>query len=274
MTNVNWIRSIALQIGTVYTDQLHIEFTIDDSSTDATAVPATICIYNPAPATIARIRTGDLIKLWAGYLDDMGIIYLGRVAASAIKHDAADKYLEIQAIDHTWPTTMQPRTYPAGTPISTIARQLYTDAAIPVSAIINDLGVTTTGPYTSNPDGKTTLGEIISLINGDPMAIALGISVRHIILGGQAAILASNQTTQDVYLLTPATGLLEVSPDASEDTDLTVKTLINWRVQTGAIAKLESSTVTGWYKIVGYKHTANDQVYQTEIKLQSTETAV
>lgn len=265
----NWLRQTAVQIGSVYIDSLDIDFTVSsDAADEATATTATITIYNLSKATAQKISAGQLVKIWAGYSGDSGLLYLGRVTEAESDRDGADRYTKISCKDYEWQTNMRPRTYVKGTPISDIIRQLYADAALPAGPIINDLGVTTANAYTTNTSGKQTINDLIALINGDPATKAAGVSVHHTILGGQACVIASNQTTSDAHLINASSGLIETAPDTSEDYDQTAKCLLLWRIQTDALIRLESSQTTGWYIVAGYTHTADQEKYQTELSLK------
>ncbi len=271
---VNWIRKTAVQIGTIYTDQLDIDFAVSSTAIDqATATTATITIYNMAPQTAKRITAGDLVKIWAGYLNDFGMIYLGRVLTSEGGRDGADTYVKISCTDYSWPGSMQPRIWPKGSSVGDIIRQLYADAALPIGSIINDMGVTLSASYTTDPNGKTTIDHLISIINGDPNVVAQNISVHHTILGGQACVIASNQTSSEAQLISSKTGLISTAPDTSDTADQTVVSLLNWRIQADNLIRLESLSTTGWFKVVSYTHRSDTSRYQTDLSLKSIEVA-
>ena len=268
MITANWIRHTAIQIGSIYTATLDMDYTIDSTTTDATAATATIKIYNLAPQTIAKIAAGDRVTLEGGYQADHGIIYLGRVATVTQGRDGADTYAEITCTDYTWPASMRTRSYPKGTRIGDMLRTLYADAALPIGPIIADLGATTTDAYTTDPNGKTTLDQLISMINGDPDVIAASISVHHAIIGGAACVVASNQTTTDTHIISRKTGLISTSPETDDGIDMTVTTLLNWRIQIDAAVELTTlGHGSGTYKVASYRHQAEGDRYQTIIKL-------
>lgn len=268
MISANWIRYTAIQIGSIYTDTLDADYTLDSNTSEATAATATIKIYNLAPTTIAKIAVGDRVTIEAGYQADHGIIYLGRVATVTQGRSGADTYAEITCTDYTWPASMRARSYPKGTRIGDMLRTLYADARIPTGPIITDCGVTTTDAYTTSPDGKTTLDQLISMINGDPDVIAASISVHHAIIGGAACVVASNQTTTDTHIISIKTGLIDVSPETDNGIAMTVTTLLNWRIQIDAAVKLTTiGPGSGTYKVASYRHQAEGDRYQTTIKL-------
>lgn len=269
---INWLRKTAVQIGTIYVDHLDMDFAISSTAIDqATATTATITIYNMAPPTIKRITAGDLVKIWAGYLNDFGLVYLGRVLTSEGGRDGADTYIKISCTDYEWPKSMQPRIWPKGSPIGDIIRQLYTDAALPIGPIINDMGVSLSTSYTTDPNGKTTLDHLISQINGDPNVVAQNISVHHTILGGQACVIATNQTSSEAQLISSKTGLISTAADTSDTADQTAVVLLNWRIQADNLIRLESSSTTGWFKVVSYTHRSDASRYQTDLSLKSME---
>lgn len=269
----NWIRSTTIQIGTIEIDQLDIDFAISSTAIDqATAATATITVYNMAPRTAKRISNGDLVKIWAGYTGDTGLIYLGRVLTSEGGRDGADTYIKITCTDYSWPKSMQPRIWPKGSPAGDIIRQLYADASLPAGPIINDMGVTLSTSYTTDPNGKTTLDHLISAINGDPNVLAQNVSVHHTILGGQACVIASNQTSSDAQLISSKTGLISTAPDTSDTADRTAIILLNWHIQADNLIRLESASTTGWFKVISYTHRSDASRYQTDLTLKSMDT--
>ena len=264
----NWIRHVSLTVGSISTNNLTIHFTIDSSCNDAATATATIKIYNLSPASAARISLGDRVTLSAGYSRDHGLIYLGRVQSRTTGRDGADTYTELACVDYTWPTQMPTRTYPKGTQIGSMIRTLYADTLLPEGPIITDHGVTCSDAYTTDPDGKTTLDQLLAMINGDPEVSKNNLTVHHAIIAGTACIVAENQTLPETYVLTAKTGLLETSPETDDTADQSATVLLLWRVQVDTVILLTTETTSGRYKVVSYRHRADNDRYQTELKLK------
>ena len=265
---VNWLRKTSATIGSVQINDLDIHFKIDSTKAESAAATATIKIYNLSQATASRIQPGDKVTLTAGYQDNNGMIYLGRVKSISTGRDGGDTYTEISCVDYTWSTEMPTRSYPKGTPINQMIRQLYADALLPAGPIITDHGITCSDAYTTDPNGKTTLDQLLAMINGVEEIFKNKLTVHHAIIAGAANTIADNQTLPETYILAAETGLLSTAQITDDTTDQEATCLLLWGVQVDTIIWINTKTTKAKYKVVSYRHTADDNQYQTEMSLK------
>jgi len=96
-----WNRMIELQVGsTVITlDDLDIEFVIENDD-ESKAGTAEIAIYNLGKSKSA-FKKDELVQLKAGYKDDYGIIFYGKIDKVWDEKDGADIKTVVQASDMT-----------------------------------------------------------------------------------------------------------------------------------------------------------------------------
>lgn len=268
-TNSSYLRQVSLQIGPATLDGLDIDFEVDSNTGDKNKASTTITVWNLSPETIAAVHAEDDVLLVAGYQGDAGCIFCGQVTTITHGRDGADRYTEFGCVDLAWPKNMQPRIYPKGTFVSDILRNLYHDAAFLLAAV-ECLEVTTSGPYTTDPDGSVTLQWCLDVVNGDPDIKKTGRTIRAMTAGGESYIVPDDVTLSATILVSIDTGLISTSPEDGDNYDRSVTTLLNWRVMVGSAVELESLEpgASGRYVVAEYAHSSSE--FTTTMKLKAS----
>jgi len=282
-----WERYVELQVGsTVITlDDLDIEFTVENDD-ESKAGQAEIAIYNLGSSRSA-FKKDELVQLKAGYKDDYGIIFYGKIDKVWNEKDGADVKTVLQASDMTKQLFMAKpicKKYPKGTPVATIVRDIFAEAGIPVGKI-EDPGITL--PKDMVFGGKTTstphtvlVEEVLPLVNGyNIKGIQLDGSLERI---GEVTDLYTCFVGQDgmgyfvkrtynaeAIVLDSESGLMEVQ-DVSEEGKTSayrVRCLFNWKIRQGTLVKINSITVSGNFKVTKFKHVCKSEEYYTEVEV-------
>ena len=126
------------------------------------------------------------------------------------------------------------RTYPAGTPVATIVKDVFSAAGVPVG-LIEDPGIA----LTKNDDFRRfTLSDSANLhrdVNGE--------------------IVKRRQILPDLLLLEGWTAY--------------VRCLLQWKASQDSIIKLESNRASGLFKVVEFKHVCKRDEFYTELGVKA-----
>lgn len=283
-----WNRMIELQVGsTVITlDDLDIEFVIENDD-ESKAGTAEIAVYNLGQSKSA-FKKDELVQLKAGYKDDYGIIFYGKIDKVWDEKDGADVKTVVQASDLTKQLFMAKpvcKKYPKGTPIVSIVKDLFSEASIPVGKI-DDLSITLSkdmvfgGKTTSTPH-TVLIEEVLPLVNGsilknmqfDGALVKLGerteIYTCYVGQDGMGYFVKKDFKDQTAIVLDSESGLMEVQ-DVSEEGKISaykVRCLLNWKIRQNSIVQINSLNVSGNFKVIKFKHVYRGEDYYTEAEV-------
>ncbi|ADB58530.1 hypothetical protein [Archaeoglobus profundus] len=282
-----WDRMVELQVGsTVITlDDLDIEFVIENDD-ESKAGTAEIAVYNLGQSKSA-FKKDELVQLKAGYKDDYGIVFYGKIDKVWDERDGADVKTVLQASDMTKQLFMAKpicKKYPKGTSIADIVKDLFAEAGIPVGKI-EDPGITLEkdmvfgGTTTSTPHAILT-EQILPLVNGNKIkglqldgALArIGeISDLYTVFVGQDGMgyFVKRNYNAEAIVLDSESGLMEVQ-DVSEEgkkSAYKVRCIFNWRIRQGTLVQINSITVSGNFKVTKFKHVCRGEEYYTEAEV-------
>lgn len=281
-----WGRYVELQIGSllITLDDLDIEFLVENDE-DSRAGTAEIAVYNLGSSK-SVFKKDELVQLKAGYRDDYGIVFYGKIDKLFSEKEGADVKTVIQASDMTKQLfTGKPicKTYPKGTSVSVIVQDIFSEAGVPIGKI-EDPGITLEkdmvfgGKTTSTPHSVLT-EELLPFVNG---MILKGRAVELAKLGEQSDIytcfvgqdgmgyfVKKDYAEQTAIVLDSESGLMEVH-DVSEDgksTAYKVRCLLNWKIRQGTIVQLNSILVSGNFRVTKFKHVCKGEEYYTEAEV-------
>lgn len=282
-----WDRYVELQVGStlITLDDLDIEFTIDNDE-ESKAGTAEIAVYNLGSSKSA-FKKDELIQLKAGYRDDYGVIFYGKIDRVWDEKDGADVKTIVQASDMTkqlWMGKPICKKYPKGTSIKSIVEDLFAEAGIPVGKI-DDPGITLEkdmvfgGKTTSTP--YTVLTEdVLPLVNGhvlkgmqlDGALARIGeITDTYTAFVGQDGMgyFVKKSYNATAIVLDSESGLMEVQNVSQEGETVAykVRCIFNWKIRQGTIVQLNSITASGNFKVTKFKHVCKGEEYYTEAEV-------
>lgn len=262
-------RKIKIKTGdvTINGATMDVEFSIpfDD---DTEANEAEITVYNLEKTTLEQIKKDAKLTVTAGYGDDTGIIFSGRVSKKKSKYVGLDKQTVIYAIDREGEKERKIKSisYKKGVKASYILKDLIKRLKLPIAVF------KMRKDYTYK-DAVTVSGKLLENIKqysevcGVSTYIHKGkIYSRHIKDGDNIK-----------FELSVATGLLE-SPEPFEEEytgdgkhetikGYKVKMLLQHRVGVASKIKIKSKNVSGTYRVRKGTHSFNGTDFITEVEV-------
>lgn len=259
--------TVLIQTGdvTISNAELDCEFEIpfDD---DTEADEAEILVYNLSDTTIQNIKTGERITVTVGYGSDTGIIFSGYIAKPKTYYSGVDRITEIHAIDSSErkEREIQSISYAGGTLASRILRDLVGMPGLPVAVF---------APKRDHvyKDKATVEGGLMENIR--KYAKVCGVSAY--ICKGQIYVRPVIDGDGLDFTLSAGTGLLELSEFEEESTteDFTdtihgyeITMLLQHRVTTASLIKVNSKNVSGSYRVREGSHTYDGTNFLTKVK--------
>lgn len=259
--------TVRIQTGdvTISNAELDCEFEIpfDD---DTEADEAEILVYNLSDTTIQNIKTGERITVTAGYGSDTGIIFSGYISKPKTYYSGVDRITEIHAIDSNERTgrEIESISYAGGTPASRILQDLVGMVGLPVAVF---------APKRDHvyKDKATVEGGLMENIR--KYAKVCGVSAY--ICKGQIYVRPVVDGDGLDFTLSADTGLLELSEFEEESTaedfidtvhGYEITMLLQHRVTTASLIKVNSKNVSGSYRVREGSHTYDGTNFLTKVK--------
>jgi hypothetical protein len=289
LSNEMFNRYYELQLGSmlITIDDLDIEFHIEGGNKE-NANKAEITIYNLSDASKAKIKKDTAIQLKAGYRNDYGIIFYGKIDRVSEEKDGADVKTIIKALDETkslFESAYITRTYPQGTPIATIVKDMFNAAAIPV-AKIEDPSVTLQKTMTFHGTPYNNLKICLDIVNGDVLRQAKN-QYGYMDPLLRRAVESQNYFTfytknnmgyfvrkqyqgQEVIVLSSETGLMEVTEHEEEaEIDYKIRCLLQWKASADSLIRLDSIKASGVFKVVDFSHVCKGEEFYSELGVKA-----
>lgn len=263
-----WIREATLTIGNSKYSLANMNFSFEIPFEDTDEPPvATLKVYNLSAQTRAGIVKGDNVILNAGYEGDVGCVLIGTVMG--LTHKRSD-------VDWLSTFTVQPcadeilgkvinKTYARNSKASAIVRDLLNVFGIEVAKCELTLDK-------SYPRGRVCRGNLKQVLNE---IVVSECKSRFIIRAtGQLYITEADDGINNGVTLTKETGLLradeettsipletdlnstETEEDREEET-IARSCLLNYKVATAEVIKIESDDINGKFVVVSGKHTGS-----------------
>jgi hypothetical protein len=261
MTNL-WMREAEVIIGGVQLSSppMEIHFRVDF---DADPEPnlAEVKIYNLADDTLQRLKKKTPVILNAGYKGNVGTIFVGQIIQVQTEWEGVDKVTTIEAGDaaDVWLTTTVSRTFKPGMKASQIIRHLIGEFGLEV--------------------GNIRLARDLTYLNGKSCYGPLQDVLRQIIHDCQSKMYVTNgvilirpeqQGTQTGFLLNSASGLIG-TPGLleKEQADYALSCLLNHRLTTDSLLRIQSRTANGDFRVVKGSHIGDGSRWQTEMEVKA-----
>ncbi|HEX3045404.1 MAG TPA: hypothetical protein VHY08_11665 [Bacillota bacterium] len=242
--------------------ELAYEFEIN-FSTDSDSNTGNLKIYNLSSATIDLFQKGQLFMLSAGYREDLGVILLGVIVSAtsawegtekittAIIGDCTDRWLKV-TINNTWR---------AGITASQVAKDIVANLGLGTEGIQIPKDITYPRGKTFSCTCKRALEEL-----------ARDLKLKLHFTGGKLYLKPEEAGLSDIVLLNSDTGLMG-SPEKVDDGQeksknrYKVQSLLNHRLRTDAVVKIESQSLQGLWRIDKGKHVLSGDDFHTEMEV-------
>lgn len=263
-----WGREIIIKSGNVTIDgnQLDVEFNIPfDDNTEANE--AEIVIYNLTDSTISNIKIDANINVTAGYTNDTGIIFSGKVSQVKTKWVGVDKKTTISAIDSSdlKERKLASKTYAKGTKASYILKDLIGELSLPIAEFTTKTDKTFT-------DSVTVEGNIKEQI--EKYAKICGVSAY--VLKGRVYVRDVRKGEEMNFEINADTGLIG-SPEEFEESEqgedfkstakgYSCEMLLQHRLTVASKIKLKSREVNGTFSVRSGEHKFDGTNFITAFK--------
>lgn len=261
-------RTIVIQTGdvTIRNEELDCEFDIpfDD---DTEADEAEILVYNLSDLTIQNIKRDSPITITAGYGSDTGIIFSGIISKARSYYSGEDRVTEIDAIDRA---ELREReltddiSYAGGTPASRILQDLLCKTGLPVAVFAPKRDYVYKDKATVNGGLMDNIRKYAQICGVSAYICKGQIYVRPILDGDGLD-----------FTLSSDTGLLDLAEFEEEliaedfvDTvhGYEITMLLQHRVTTASLIRLDSRNVTGTFRVREGCHTYDGTDFLTKVK--------
>lgn len=283
-------RKIELLVnGTKITNDFKMEFDVEfDDGPDVNF--SKVIIYNLTDTTINKFKKGLAATLNAGYVGDVGNILSGTIKDVKTEWSGPDKITTITIADANdkWLTQKISKTYKK----DATAKQILTDAIKLSSLKVGKISLPTNKVYKGGKTIKGAIGAIISDIVPDCNA-------KWHTTKGSIYITGKNEGVESNVLLNKNSGLIETPTpyEKSESYNVNktvvnyetvngkkkkkvtveeenktrvmhgykVKCLLNHRIKTDSIIKIQSLSANGRFRVAAGKHDGGDFITELEV---------
>jgi len=240
---------------------LNIEFEINFNA-ESNGNTGHIRLFNLADKTIQKLKKDTTFLLKAGYKGDVGTLLPGIINNCSTRWNGTEKMTEVVIGDATkeWLNSTINRTWRAGIRASQVAKDLINE--LPLE--IGDLQITKDKTYSKGKTFSTTIQKALNEIKND-----LGLKLH--VSRGRVYLRPEGKGTRQIVKLNSETGLIaipQVVDDASaKEEAYKVQSLLNYRIHTDSIVKIESKTIEGLYRVNKGTHRKSGNDFVTEIEV-------
>lgn len=265
-----WGQKITLSVSSgvrIANSELDFTFTVpfdDDLEPNETEVT----IYNLSNETAAKIKYNDVLTITAGYGNDTGIIFVGRISKAFTYWQGNDRVTEITAIDthNLEDTELEDISYGAGTTAQTILKDLLGKLGLSIAVFKPRKDYTyadkvnVTGRLLDNIKKYSEVCGVSTYINQGK------VYTRYIKDGD---ITGFNISVETGMIDDPQMFEEEQTAEDYKETvqGFNVKLLLQHRLTTAAIVNIKSRNVTGQYRVRSGKHTYDGTYMISEIEV-------
>ena len=240
---------------------LEIEFEIDFSDTDE-GNAGFIRVYNLAKNTVEKLNKGKYFKLKAGYKDYKGVILPGVIEKARTEWQGVDKVTTLIVGDETekWLQSTINRTWKSGKKASEIAPDIVEATGLEIGEvdIVNDI------TYEKGKTFSTTCREALK-------EIATDTNTKLHVSRGRVFLRPPQKSENQAILLNSKSGLIaspEIGEDEEDEEFYRVKSLLNYKISTDSLLRIESQTVEADFRVREGKHISDGDDFATEVEVE------
>lgn len=241
--------------------ELYLEFEVNFDTTSEGNV-GYVRFYNLSTMTVKLLQKGTPFILKAGYAEDIGFLLPGVVISSSTYVESTSKLTEVIIGDNTdtWLTSMVNQTWRAGVKASKIAKHIVKNLPLKVGEIVLNNDVTYTKGKTFSTTRKKALEEI-----------AKDTDTKLHVSRGKIYLRPETLGSQEVVILNKDTGLISSPQQINYQNEerYKVQSLLNYRIESDTILKIESKTIDGLYRVSKGSHRLNGNDFLTELEVIS-----
>lgn len=243
------------EVGTADPVGLHVYFNVQKVDVSA-ANSSKITLWNLTKPQLATLNEADcIVTLKAGYGSVMPLIFVGAITRVVTINDGADRMTEMEAIDGRVELrdSFVSLSYKGIVNTKTVMQDVAGQMGLPVTFSYN-------ANFSNYPNGFSYIGAAKTVL--DKLCAPTGLIWE--IQNGILQIKRKNDTmSREVFLLSPETGLIGIpkrlTEGAENDTDAVkngweVVYFLNGAIGVGDYVKLESETVTGYFRVHTVEH--------------------
>ncbi|MFC5541569.1 phage protein [Ureibacillus suwonensis] len=222
-----------------------------------------IVIYNLSESTRNKLKRGQTLTINAGYVEDKGLILSGSIEAITTVKNGADLATTIKVLDsvpYDATKTLQ-KSYKKNIKSDAVIRDLAQSIGLKIAVLnLPDNKVMT--------DGYSIDGEVVKAIND----IATDCGASAYISRGQIYVRPIKEGDNHNFILKADTGLIGSPEYFEEEKNGTtikgykVKSLLQYRMNTASIIKLESQFVKATVRVRKGRHYARGNDFYTEVE--------
>lgn len=229
---------------------------------------AEITIYNLSKTSYSKYKHNELITVTAGYGNDVGLIFSGRIAKTKTSNSGVDRVTTIYAIDdqNLNDKELQEIAYTAGTKSSYILQDLIKRFKLPIAVFKTRYDLV-------NKDSVKVDGSLVEAVS--TYAKHCGVDVY--IQKGKIYAHDVRTASQDInFLISEDTGLIgspEEYEEKIEEENYTenifgynIEMLLQHRIQTGVKVRLASRNAQGVYSVRKGTHSYSGTELKTTIE--------
>ena len=239
---------------------LHIEFSIQKADTE-TQNTGKVSIWNLNDQHLAALNEKDCaVSLRAGYGTHLSLIFAGLVSYATTTMDGADRKTEIEVVDNHVGVrdTFVSVSYAGKVNWKTIFDDVAAQMGVAISYSYN-------ATFSDIHNGFTFVGKARDILTRGCSCCILSWTLQNGVLQIKRP---GGVMSKEVYLLSPETGLIGiparvvVSKDEATGTSALgwdVEYLLNGAINIGDFVKLESKTVTGYFRIYSVEIQGDNQ---------------
>lgn len=241
-------------------DDVEIRFDVEFDD-DGKSNISTIELYNLSSTSKNNIQSGTKVDLYAGYINDIGVILSGVVSSKTPSVDGLDEILTVKVIEGADYTSLKKQiSFAPGTSGMQIVNKLVSELKIALDS------KPVLGNNKNYPKGYVVTGQVLNNL----VEVIQDCGSQLFYRKGKLTVRPLNDKgINEYFTLSPETGLIE-SPTYFENSDYKgykVKSLIQHRITVGSKIVLKSKVVSGEFRVKSGKHSDNGTNAYTELEL-------
>lgn len=267
MSNLLFDRKAKVNIGSqeYSLDDFTIEFDIPYSISDEPDI-AEIAIYNISDTSINSIVSNTKIVVTAGYGNNVGTIFDGRVEQVLPEWSGVDKKVVILAseVGNKLRTKKIKKTYKANTKTDFIIRDIARQIGLKVGDVTPTRNINQGKGRTVDGIGYTEIRKLAHESNS-----------KVFIKNGKLYVRPAGKTDKSGVVLNEKSGLIgsptreereeEVNGQTKKIVEYNLTSLLNHEIQKDSTVKVESRQLNGFFNVIEVHHTTD---FKTDIKVR------
>lgn len=259
-------RTVKIQVaGLTITNDLDVEFTVpfDD---DTEPNEAEIVVYNLSKKTVGLLKPDTELTITAGYGSDTGIIFSGVITFAKTKWNDLDKITTIHVIDDIKVNDrdIDAISFKAGVKASYVLKTLVGKLKLPIAVFQVRYDHTYSEALTVSGNLMDNINKYAEVCGVSAYINKRKVYVRHLSDGDD---LGFSVNSDNGLIGSPEEFTEEVDNEDYKETvsGVKFKMLLEHRITTASIVKLQSRDISGTYRVREGQHVCNETDFYTEI---------